>query len=33
MKYLDALKQKIIVFDGAMGTSLQVQPTAAMTTW
>ena len=25
MKYLDALKQKIIVFDGAMGTSLQVQ--------
>ncbi len=24
-KYLDALKKKIVVFDGAMGTSLQKQ--------
>jgi methionine synthase I (cobalamin-dependent) len=24
-KYLDALQKKVLVFDGAMGTSLQVQ--------
>jgi len=24
-KYLDALEQKVLVFDGAMGTSLQLQ--------
>jgi len=28
-KYLDALEQKVIVFDGAMGTSLQVQDLTA----
>src|SRR5512142_3178266 len=28
-KYLDALKQRVLVFDGAMGTSLQVQNLAA----
>src|SRR5512145_1892886 len=28
-KYLDALVQKVLVFDGAMGTSLQVQDLTA----
>src|SRR5512142_2718562 len=28
-RYLDALKQRVLVFDGAMGTSLQVQNLAA----
>jgi methionine synthase I (cobalamin-dependent) len=28
-KYLDALEKKVLVFDGAMGTSLQVQDLTA----
>ena len=28
-KYLDAIEQKVLVFDGAMGTSLQVQDLSA----
>ena len=33
-RYLDALKTKVLVFDGAMGTSLQMQHlTADATAW
>ena len=32
-RYLDALEQKVLVFDGAMGTSLQNQNLTAEGIW